>query len=77
MAVRKIAALEAELAELRAHLYEQTEMFRQLDEAIEQMKNWFRSFPTDRDMRAAFEEREKTKRTMFSKQQEWERKTKN
>ncbi|EPZ38854.1 ATPase involved in DNA repair [Anoxybacillus ayderensis] len=72
--LEKIAALEAELAELRAHLYEQTEMFRQLDEAIEQMKNWFRSFPTDRDMRAAFEEREKTKRTMFSKQQEWEKK---
>ncbi|MED0686513.1 TIGR02680 family protein [Anoxybacillus ayderensis] len=72
--LEKIAALEAELAELRAHLYEQTEMFRQLDEAIEQMKNWFRAFPTDRDMRAAFEEREKTKRTMFSKQQEWEKK---
>lgn len=72
--LEKIAALEAELAELRAYLHEQTEMFRQLDETIEQMKNWFRTFPTDRDMRAAFEEREKTKRTMFSKQQEWEKK---
>lgn len=72
--LEKIAALEAELHELRTQLHEGTDMLKQLEQTIAQITRWFRAFPTDRDMRAAFEEREKTKRMIISKQREWEKK---
>ncbi|MBJ7883255.1 hypothetical protein JEM65_21800, partial [Gelidibacter salicanalis] len=54
--------------------HEGTDMLKQLEQTIAQITRWFRAFPTDRDMRAAFEEREKTKRMIISKQREWEKK---
>lgn len=72
--LEKIATLEAELIELQTKLQQQAEILARIDESLRQIASWFRSFPSDHDMRAAFEEWQKTKREIASRQQEWERK---
>lgn len=71
--LENIAALEAEIAALGQEIERLRREHQAVEAAIEELADWFMAFPSDRDVRTAFEEAQEARRQAESKEQEWKR----
>ncbi len=71
--MEKIASLEEEIASLRQALDRLQAEHKAVEAHISALAEWFAAFPSDRDVRAAFEEREEARRRAESKERDWQR----
>ncbi|MEW5323208.1 TIGR02680 family protein [Geobacillus thermoleovorans] len=71
--MEKIAALEEEIAALRRQRDRLRTEHESVEAAIAALADWFAAFPSDRDVRTAFEEREEARRQAESKERDWKR----
>ncbi len=71
----QIAQIEEKLQQLDELLQQKKEQLAHVEATIASIHEAFQTFPSDRDVRAAFDEWDRTKRAITSKQQEVERKS--
>ncbi|OKO95271.1 hypothetical protein BRO54_1076 [Geobacillus proteiniphilus] len=71
--MEKIASLEEEIAALRRQRDRLRTEHEAVEAALSALADWFASFPSDRDVRTAFEERQEARRQAESKERDWRR----
>ncbi len=71
--LENIAALEAEIAAVGQEIDRLRREHQAVEAAIQALADWFVSFPSDRDVRTAFEEGQEARRQAESKEREWKR----
>lgn len=71
--LENIAALEAEIAAVGQEIDRLRGAHQAVEAAIQALADWLASFPSDRDVRTAFDEAQEARRQAESKEREWKR----